>query len=99
SDPSAGACRRCSKLLVSHNVDIQCELRRGSGLIKSSRTAKPTNSPMKKVLLLTASLVTRVGPFAHGTVQFNNAVAASGLQFRVYDFDPANPFVQKHGNS
>jgi hypothetical protein len=54
---------------------------------------------MKKVLLFTASLVVAVSAFAQGTVQFNNAVAAAQLQFRVYDFDPANPLLAKHGNT
>jgi len=54
---------------------------------------------MKKILLFTASLAVAASAFAQGTVQFNNLVTASSLRFQIYDVEPGNPLVSKHGNT
>lgn len=54
---------------------------------------------MKKILLFTASLVVAASAFAQGTVQFNNLVTASSLRFQIYDVEPGNPTLGKHGNT
>lgn len=52
---------------------------------------------MKKVIIITASLLCAVGVFAQGTVVFNNIV---GGQVRAPVFGPelGNPFLAKQGN-
>lgn len=53
---------------------------------------------MKRILLITASLVVAVSSFGQGTVSFQNYIAGT-LQALEYNVNPTNPFEQKHGQT